>query len=59
MTDYAVIEDDDLERMVERVREFIKAGWEPIGGIAVLYSTWKDEDGWERHETMHYQAMQK
>jgi hypothetical protein len=34
--DYLVCENNDLEAMQRRVNEYIRQGWLPIGGVAIV-----------------------
>ena len=36
VVDYAVVSESDQKRLVSAVNELIKAGYEPLGGIAVV-----------------------
>ncbi len=56
MSEYQVIYSEySVEDLEESVNEAIKAGWRPIGGIAVIT---RRADLFS-YETVYYQAMKK
>jgi len=36
VTAYTIVLDTDNERLIAKVNDHIKAGWEPIGGVSVV-----------------------
>lgn len=49
---YAVIESESLPELISEVNEYIKRGWEPLGGISVIHEPIGDN-------YFHYQSIIK
>lgn len=40
ITDYEIVIASDPDSLTKQVKEFIKNGWEPLGGVCHTYNTW-------------------
>lgn len=49
VTDYRILENADHDELAKEVRDLIREGWRPQGGVACV-SIWKEQGIW-------YQAM--
>jgi hypothetical protein len=57
ITDYLLLEGDDLADLQGLVRHAISEGWQPLGGVAVSVYTWTDRDGYENRVFSYVQAL--
>lgn len=57
---YRVATGNTVGELADTVNAIIEEGYTPIGGIAVIYQTWKNErKGYDESETWMYQALVK
>lgn len=57
--DYEVIESSDLGDLCQMVRDKLRAGWKPQGGISVTVYEVRDRDGYTEAVWNYAQAITK
>jgi hypothetical protein len=59
-TDYRLLSADSDEELEAAVNGFIEDGYEPMGGVQVVYRSWTNErKGYDESSTWFYQAVAK
>lgn len=60
MTNYGLVTAESSEELATKVLEAMRDGWQPQGGVAVIYTTWTNaRKGYEEGAYKFVQAMVK
>lgn len=56
---YDIAEGENVRELLAAVKEYMAAGWRPLGGVAVAAYSFEDRNGYTCTSTTYCQAMVK
>jgi hypothetical protein len=57
ITDYQLLESEDMGGLEGAVQRAISEGWQPLGGVAVTMDTYEDRKGYTERSWTYTQAV--